>query len=439
MARLPDNGFLLGRNHTTPRAGVGFGRVANDHVFEAIEEFLVDSSDGHGMIFAPTGAGKKRNILMPTLLSSTNSMIVLDVKGELARESAAHRRDLLGQDVHILDPWKLVTDTPDSFNPLDVIDPQDEGLADDCFALSSLLVDQAPIKEAYWDDSAQAVVAGLICHVVECAKENDRSLRRVWQLANADDPIYGLASLLDTMPVHPFARAQIASLLSLSADNTRSCILSVMHQHLRVFASERVHKAVERTSFDLEKLRSGAPFTLYVVVPWLKLKSHAPLLRLWLSALMNVLFSRESPPERPTLLLLDEAAQLGRMDQIPQAITLARGFGVRCLLFLQSHAQLRTLYPNDHEVLMENCATLATFGHTGFSMSQGMANALGDIAADQLFAMSRNEIAVRRAYERTRIVSRLDYVNDPELAGLAAPDRMHPTQNPPPPRAAGQR
>lgn len=426
MARLPDNGFLLGRNRSAAASPMGFtsgGRRAPEPM---TEEYVVDASDGHGMIFAPTGAGKKRNILAPTLLSATNSMIVLDVKGELARETAAHRRDVLGHDVHILDPWKLVTDAPDSFNPLDVIDPKDESLADDCFALSSLLIDQAPIKEAYWDDSAQAVVAGLICHVVECAKESDRSLRRVWRIANADDPIYGMATLLDTLPVHPFARAQMAGLLALSADNTRSCIVSVMHQHLRVFAGERVQKAVERTSFDLQKLKSGAPVTLYIVVPWLKLKSHAPLLRLWLSALMSVLFSRERPPERPTLLLLDEAAQLGRMDQIPQAVTLSRGFGVRCLLFLQSHAQLRTLYPNDHEVLMENCATLATFGHTGFSMSQGMSNALGDISADRLFAMTGDEIAVRRAGEMTRILTRLDYVRDPELAGLAAPDRMHP-------------
>lgn len=426
MTRLPDNGFLLGRNRAAPRSPMGFAPCANDDAPLAADGLIVDDSDGHGMVFAPTGAGKKRNILLPTLLSATNSMIVLDVKGELARETAAYRRDVLGHAVHILDPWRLVTETPDSFNPLDVIDPSDESLADDCFALSSLLVDPAPIKEAYWDDSAQAVVAGLICHVVDCAREADRSLGRVWRIANADDPIHAMAVLLDTLPVHPFARAQMASLLALSADSTRSCIVSVMHQHLRVFASERVQKAIGTTSFDLKKLKSGAPVTLYIVAPWLKLKSHAPLLRLWLSALMTVILSRETPPSRPTLLLLDEAAQLGRMEQIPQAITLARGFGMRCLLFLQSHAQLRTLYPNDHEVLMENCATIATFGHTGFSMSQGMSGALGDISADRLFAMSSEEIAIRRAGERTRIVGRVDYVTDPELAGLAAPDRMHP-------------
>ncbi|MBI5942281.1 MAG: type IV secretory system conjugative DNA transfer family protein [Caulobacterales bacterium] len=426
MTRLPDTGFLLGRS---PREGgrspIGFraGRQAEPASDE--QAYVVDDSDGHCAVFAPTGAGKKRNVLLPTLLTARNPVIVLDVKGELARETADFRRREMGHAVCILDPWKLVSDGADRFNPLDVINASSPGMPDDAYSMARLLIDQAgPIKEAYWDESAQAVVAGLIAHVIGCPKEDDRSFRRIWQIANSDDPIYGMAVLMDTMPMEPFAKAQIAGLLSLSADNTRSCIVSVLHQHLRVFASESVQTAMSSTTFDLNAVRRGKPLSIYIVAPPSKLRSHAPLLRLWISALMSLILGRQRPPEQPTLLLLDEVAQLGRMDQIPEAITLARGYGMRCMLLLQSYAQLKQAYPNDHEVMIENCASLATFGHSAFSMSKQMAEVLGDVSAEDLFAMGKGSVAVRKAGERTRIVDRVDYLDDGRLVGRAAVNPM---------------
>lgn len=418
------DGFLLGRDGNEVRTArtVGF-QQARPAVDAAPGKLIQDDSDGHIAVFAPTGAGKKRNVLLPTLLSSRNPAIVLDVKGELALESAAFRR-AMGHDVRILDPWGQVTQEGDSFNPLDVLDPESGSLPDDVYALARLLVDLAPLKEAYWDESAQAVVAGLMAHVVTSATETDRSLGRVWSIANADDVIYGLAVLMDTGMPNPFARAQISSLLSLSADNTRSCIVSVLHQHLRVFASAPVQKALAKTTFDLDAVREGRPMTIYIVVPPNKLRSHAALLRLWMSALMTLMMQRRRAPELPTLLLLDELAQLGRMEQVTEAVTLARGYGVRCMLVLQSYAQLRQAFPVEHETLLENCGSILTFGHTAFSMSQQMANALGDVGPDALFGMGQDEIAVRMRGQRTRIARRLDYLNDPEFGGRASPNPM---------------
>ena len=51
--------------------------------------------------------------------------------------------------------------------------------------------------------------------------------------------------------------------------------------------------------------------------------------------------------ENSTLMLLDEAAQLGTLPQLRQAITLLRGYGVRVWSFWQDLSQLINLYPND--------------------------------------------------------------------------------------------
>ncbi len=349
-------------------------------------------------------------------------MIVIDIKGELYQETAAWRRSI-GHDVRVLDPWGLVTPDGDSLNPLDLLKSDDPALVDDAYALAGLLVDPAPIKEAYWDEAAQSVVAGLMIHAAATASETSRTLGRVWSLANAEDVIYGLAVLMDT-GVHPSARPLIGGLLQVTADQTRSCIISVMHQHLRVFGSALVHRAVGSTKLDLAAVREGRPVTLYIVVPPTKLRSHAPLLRLWLAALMGVILGRTTLPALPTLFLMDELAQLGPMEEVTQAVTLARGYGLRCLLMLQSPAQLKRCYPRDHETLVENCATLATFGHCAFSQSRQMAELLGDITPEALFALPPDTLAVRLSGRLTEIVGRADYLRHPDLAGRRRDDPM---------------
>lgn len=421
-------GVVLGRTGAAPRLAVGFGgggQATSDG------QLIVDDSESHVGLFAPTSAGKGRNVLIPVLLSTSDSVIALDIKGELARRTARWRRDVLGQRVIRLDPWGWAGPAAesDTFNPLDVLNPASDEIADDAYAFMGLLAagdGGNRMNEIYWEDCGQSINAGVMVHVKTSPDEADRSLRRVWQIMHQDDLIYGLAVLLDTVKdMHPYAYAQIATLLNLSADVTRSCIISTARQHIRLFGTELVQRAVGSTSFDLDLVRRGGPFTIYLVVPPDKLKSHAPLIRLWLTALMQLMTTRREAPERRTLLLLDEIAQLGRLDQVVQAITLMRGYGLRCVLALQSHAQLRERYGVGHEVLMENLGTIATFGHLSLAMSRQMADALGDISAEALFGMRPDEIAIRRAGVPTAIARRNDYLTDREFAGRFDPDPMH--------------
>lgn len=387
-----------------------------------------DRSDGHVAVFAPTGAGKSRNLLVPILLSTTDSAIVLDIKGELARITSRFREQM-GQEVHIVDPWQCVSESGASFNPLDTVDEFSDSLSDDLYWLAGQLFDGPSLRDPYWDGRGQCVNSGLMVHALTTPGVADRSLAGVWSLAHSDDMEYELAKLLDSHPdMHPYARAQIAALLSLSANETRSCVVSTARQHLRLFASESVRRAVSTTTLNLTALREGRPQTIYFVVPPDKLASHGALLRLWLSSLMSVMTRRAKAPAAPTLLLLDEVAQLGRMNEIIQAVTLMRGYGLRCMLMLQSYAQLRALYPTEHEVLIENCGTIATFGHTSLSMSRQIASLLGDVSAEELFAMGSDQIAIRRIKQTTSIATRIDYLQDTEFAGRYDPDYRYRSQ-----------
>ena len=139
---------------------------------------------------------------------------------------------------------------------------------------------------------------------------------------------------------------------------------------------------------------------------------------------MTLITRREVSPPLPTLLVLDELAQLGAFPQLRPAVTLLRGYGVRCMLFLQDVAQLRMLFPADYGTIINNCASVLSFGHTSFAMSREMAEIFGDAHPEQLFDMGRDALAVRQTGRKTRIVERFDYLHDPLFSGMFDANRM---------------
>ena len=70
----------------------------------------------HTAVFAPTGVGKGVSCVVPFLLTSDESAVVVDFKGENSQLTAEHRQKVFGHQIVVLDPFKLVTQTPDTFN-----------------------------------------------------------------------------------------------------------------------------------------------------------------------------------------------------------------------------------------------------------------------------------------------------------------------------------
>lgn len=417
------SGIILGWDANAPANGIGFVSNMLNSAAEIKQGHLIeDGSESHALVVAPTGRGKGRNFIIPNLLHYDGPAIVVDVKGEAAAVTADYRRDKLGHKVVVIDPWRKSGQAQSSFNPLDYLALDPANIADNAFTLASILSGGGNLKnnDPYWDERGEALVAGLMVDHALAADRTDRTLAAVCQSVHSSDLTYDLAVRLDKAELHPFVHAQYSAFLGISADITKSCIQSVAVSHLRSFGTEAVNAATARTDFALSDVIKGAPLTIYIVVPPSRLASHAALLRIFVSSLVNLILERTTRPDKPTLLLIDEFAQIGPLDAIKQAVTLTRGYGVRCALFIQSYAQLKQMLPKEHVTFLENCGTLCTFGHSNINMSRGMSDVLGDVSADALFWMPNNHLAVSIAGSETRFAQRLDYLHDGYFAGKYA-------------------
>lgn len=72
------------------------------------EPIWYPSADAHGLICIPTRGGKFRDYQAQMLATWTGSCFVIDPKGQAAAVTARYRKEVLGQDVCVLNPFGIL-------------------------------------------------------------------------------------------------------------------------------------------------------------------------------------------------------------------------------------------------------------------------------------------------------------------------------------------
>jgi type IV secretion system protein VirD4 len=418
--KLPDDGagLFLGWEGTEHVPTLGF-KPSNGN--KLARSPLTYPGDGHLMTVAPTGAGKGVGVIIPALLTYPGSVIVTDIKGENYQVTARYRR-ALGQQVVVLDPFGLVTskDKADKLNPFDLFKiPGSDPESDAEMLAAQLAVGHEFTSDRYWEDTGRGLVAGLVADVAMSSPPEKRNLCTLRELLYNDDLDYTLAVALDTRKktMSPLARDEFVAYLAAPSDKTRPCIRTTATTFVKCLGSTCVAKSLEKSTFDLCDLLNNKPMTIYLVLPPEKLLSHRGLLRLWVVTLLTVVMRRARLPKVRTLFLLDEAAQLGSLDLLPQAVSLLRGYGLQVWTFWQDLSQLIKLYPNNWEAVVNNAAVLQAFGVPGHAARVGWRTVLGD--ADALLAseLHTEEMLVAITGQPTTRHTRANYLNDKPFAG----------------------
>ncbi len=383
----------------------------------ASEDALTLSEDGHIITVAPTGAGKGRGAIIPNLLRFDGPAIVVDPKGENFHVTARARREM-GQRVHVIDPFGLVAENTDELNPLDVLLRPRVELESESQSLAYMLSGGGTsLKEPFWDIWGRSLLAGVIAYAAQCEPEENRHFGRVRELVKNDDVVYNLARALDENPdLEGIARTEIAAFLQL-VEQTRSGALATAQSFTEVVNSAPARRTLSKTTIDLDAVAEGEPMTIYLVIPPDKLASHGALLKLWIGALLQTVMSRVSRPERDTLFVVDECAQLGHLEQLRVAMTLLRGYGLRVWAFFQDLSQLRRLYPDDWQTIINNAGVFQTFGVPNHVMARELAEVVGDVDAFALRALPQDRQVVVRAREEAQICALPDYLTDKAFRG----------------------
>lgn len=425
-----DSGLLVGwsMERQAPKRPIGFsyGDPAKSPDTGYIDPVLLTGGEGHLITIAPTGAGKGVGCIIPALLRHEGPLIVIDPKGENAAITARRRREL-GQQVVVIDPMGITDQPSGRLNPLDLINIDSATAVDDAATLAhGLWGRSADPRDKFWLGRAQHVLSGCLLHLLASRPKHEANLAALRDLINlAVGNPERLGRELSNSP-HPEARRMLAS-LGIKADETLGGILAFAQESVDFMRGPLLQQATSSSSFDLDDITRGAPLSLYLVLPPHMLETHGQLLRIWISTLIGAITRRRAKPPKSTLFVLDEAAQLGTLPQLRQALTLLRGYGLQTWSFWQDVSQLQLLYELDWRTMVNNCRVVQCFGALNMNAARDVAQLTGFGDGAAVLDLAPHEMLLQLAGDEAVVARLPNYLRDPPFAGQFDPNPYYDT------------
>jgi type IV secretion system protein VirD4 len=279
----------------------------------------------HTAIFGPSGSGKGASLIVPWLRNNMQSAVSVDLKGENAKLTASHRKRKFGHRIVHLDPWKVVTQKPDSYNALDFIDKNSPTAIDECNDLAKALVVRGPDeKEPHWNDSAEAMISAVLATIVWYGEPGTRSLQTARDILSDPQKLDVAIQLMCESDCWGGMLARMGSQLKYFTEKERNSVMTTVGRHLRFLDSLAVAESTRTSSFDPALLRHGK-MTVYLILPPEHMRAQSALLRVWISSMLRAVVKQGLQRTDEVHFILDEAASLGRMECIDDAIDKYRG------------------------------------------------------------------------------------------------------------------
>jgi type IV secretion system protein VirD4 len=371
-------------------------------------ELLCLPGEGHICCIAPSGAGKGVGLVIPGCLRFGGSLVVTDIKGEVCAVTARHRRDTLGQKVHVIDPFNITGFEPEGIDLLAAVKP--DSFVDDCKHLAAILAPMPPdtkVEDQFWINSSRELLAGLIGHIVKSStvppEKRNIGLLRWWinlppedfsrqiedmatgELLDGDaaegegegqEDLFGGEGEESRALPDPFVSGCANGFLAMP-EKLRGSILTQARASTSFLDSPGVVEALSKGTCDLSRLKREG-MTVYFAMPDRRLKSHAGFLRLLAAATLSAI-KEDAEGKGKVLFMLDEFGNLGKVEEIEDDLTLLRGYGGQICIIAQSIGQLKKLYGDaGFDNIMANSKAQLFFGVNDLGTQKYVSEILGE-------------------------------------------------------------
>lgn len=345
---------------------------------------------GHILTIASTGSGKGVGVVIPNLLRHKGSAIVLDPKGENYIVTAK-QRNRLGNKVFYYDPWDVMSHYPGvnhansikaRINPFDYLKVEDSDFIDNARALASSLIVRDDPSGSFFYNEAETFLFRLIVSV--CVKypigSPDRNISKVRTLltlppfeAGSLDEWIGTdvindGKIQDHLKVIP---KELKSWLALNKKGKAAAFTNTYSFSLQAtdfVSNQGVADSLKTSNIDMMQLKTN-PQTLYLIMDLKRLTMNSavykPFIRFIVTTAMlgaSVRVGSANKPKDRVLFLLDEIAQLGNLQYLPQMLSIYAGMGITVWTIWQDIAQIQKNYDKEWSSIVNNCAVQQYFG-----------------------------------------------------------------------------
>ncbi len=389
-------GIQIGKNRYAPvllkniKDNVVNGLVINSGLTSSGDYYFHRTSNVHSIVVGTTGTGKTKFMLIPTVLmmaksSNKPSMIVIDIKGEII-EKTYNTLNENGYDIHIVDFRR--PEVSEKYNPLGIIiDYYDRYMEDpiknveaqyhydkEINHLAELICPSDKSADAFWATAGQGIFKAIVYGMLE-DYEKDKSLSEYERTFTKEKFTFSTIAEINrkgnaqffnywfTRPLNSKARklAQSQILSNYERGVPNKTLLSILSTYTTAFDKFVDTASIDLTiksDFDACDIKRKAT-ALFLLLPD-EDRSKYPLASLIINQAYSLLVLESQKTgfknTRDVHLILDEFANLPRISEIDNWLSVGRERKLFISIFIQAVSQLEDKYGKDFaKTIIQNC------------------------------------------------------------------------------------
>ena len=343
------------------------------------------------LVIGGSGAGKTRFFAKPNVMQANTSLIVLDPKGEIARDEG-HLLEDKGYVVKVLDLINM--DKSHCYNPFVYLqsDNDVQKLVTNLFKATTPKGSQS--QDPFWDTAASMLLLALVFYLWYEAPKDEQNFSMVMEMLRAgevkedDDnfisPLDILFNQLEVENPNHIALKYYRDYHSGSAKTLKS-IQITLASRLEKFNLESLASLTQTDELELETIGEKKT-ALFAIIPDND-TSFNFLVSMLYTQLFQQLFYTADHKYGGRLpihvhFLMDEFANVSLPDDFDKILSVMRSREVSVSIILQNLAQLKALFEKQWESIVGNCDELLYLGGNEQSTHKYVSELMGKATID---------------------------------------------------------
>ena len=348
------------------------------------------------LVIGGSGSGKTLFFVLPNLLQMHSSYVITDPKGTLLKE-CGNAFEKCGYQIRVLN----LNETEglrqsQSYNPFVYIKSEADILKlVDVLMANTSGDSKSSSADPFWQSAERLLYTALIGYIWSCGEPEDKNILTLLQLINSfevrenDEEFKCSVDLLfDELeaecPEH-FAVSQYRK-FKLAAGKTAKSILISCGARLAPFDIKEVRDIMAEDDLELDKL--GDRKTVLFVITSDTSKTFNFIAAIMYTQMFNLLCDRALYKYDGRLpvhvrCILDEFANIGKIPNFEKLISVIRSREISACPILQSKSQLKELYKDEAETIVDNCDTMLFLGGKGFQTLDEVVKIIGKQTIDK--------------------------------------------------------
>lgn len=320
-------------------------------VVGTINRRLVAVESRHSLlVLGPTQTGKTTGLAIPAILEWPGPVVATSVKGDLIADTIGWRAQQ--GEVFVFDPTGCTPYHRSHWTPLAGCDtwPGAMRASWELTKAAKSSVGHSMALADFWFGAGAKALAPLLY----AAQVSGRTIADVARWVDREEQAEPLAILRSLEPDAALAHEATYR----REERGRSSLIQVMQSAVGPYLDPTVAASAKRSEIVASQLLDGGAHTLYISAPSDEQDRFRPLFTTVLSQVLSAVYRQSGqtgrPLDPPLLLVLDEAANIAPVENLPTIAATAAAMGLQVVTVFQDLAQIRLRYGDAAGTVVNN-------------------------------------------------------------------------------------